>query len=211
MQLIWFGMSRDEIPDGCHRGAYFVNPDDETAPACYYRVSTEFKVIDGRRMPLWMEVENATGISEPGWGARVELVAGVPKIVNIGFETRYGFDLGREVKAADFQIAREIIYTFYAAACAEVDEAGEPVFRIGDTEADRRIREFLERRRTGRQRLKTADYQRASQVYRDNFQDTPTQAVAEAFGVGIRQAGNIVAECRRRKLLPATKQGRKKA
>lgn len=213
MQLIWFGMSSDEIPDGCHGGAFYVDPNDETAPSCYYRVSTDFEIVDGRRMPLWMEVEDAGegAVSGLGWGARVELVAGVPKIVNIGFETRHGFEFGREVKAADFQVTRDIINTFYAAFCAEQDATGEPVFRIGDADADRRIREFLERRRTGRQRLKTADYERAAQVYRDNFEDTPTQAVAEAFGVGIRQGGNIVAECRRRGFLPSTKQGRKKA
>jgi hypothetical protein len=139
-------------------------------------------------------------------------VEGVPKIVAIGFATRYGFEIGREVKASDFQVTRSVIYDFYAAFCADIGPDGKPVFRINDRTADKRIAEFLERRRTGRQRLKTDDYKRAAQIYRDNFDGTPTQAVADAFGVGIRQGGNIVAECRLRGFLSRkTKQGKKKA
>jgi len=57
--------------------------------------------------------------------------------------------------------------------------------------------------------LLVSDYERAAAVYRDRFKDTPTVAVAEAFGVGSRRAGDIIAECRRRGLLPTTTQGKK--
>lgn len=213
MKLIWFGMSGDSLPDpdSHNRGAYFADPDDENAPSCYYRVSTEFDVVDGRLMPLWLEIEGTNVVSTPSWGARVELVEGVPKIVTIGFATRYGFELGREVKPSDFQVIRSVVYDFYAVFCAEVGPDGQPVYRMKGSDADKRIAEFLEQRRTGRQRLKTDDYKRAAQIYRENFDGTPTQAVADAFGVGLRQGGNIVAECRRRRFLPPTKQGRKKA
>ena len=158
-----------------------------------------------------LELESQTGkenLEEPAWGARVELRDGAPKIANIGFAS---FQFSREVKPSDFQRIRSAIYVFYSVFCAEIGPDGEPVYRMGDSEADKRIVEFLERRRTGRQRLKTDDYKRAAQVYRANFDGTPTQAVADAFGVGIRQGGNIVSECRRRGFLPATKQGRKMA
>lgn len=206
-------MPGDSLPDGDthHRGAYYADPNDENAPFCYYRVSKAFAVIDGRRMPLWLEVEQSDVVSTPAWGSRVELVKGVPRIVSLGFETRHGFALGREVKTSDFQVIRPVIYDFYAVFCAEIGTDGEPIYRRNDDAANRRIADFLEQRRTGRQRLKTPDYQRAAQIYRENFDGTPTQAVGEAFGVRLRQAGNIVAECRRRGFLPPTKQGRKKA
>lgn len=114
------------------------------------------------------------------------------------------------MKPSDFQRIRSAVYDFYAAFCAEIGPDGEPVYRHTRAEEER-ITKFLELRRTGRQRLNTDDYRRAAEIYRKNFEATPTQAVADAFGVGIRQAGNIVAECRRRGFLPATKQGKKQA
>jgi hypothetical protein len=153
-------------------------------------------------------VRGSRVVEMPVWGARVELRDAVPLVVNIGFTSSFGAP--REVKPSDFQRIRSVIYDFYAAFCADIGPDGAPIHRTTDDE-DKRIAEFLERRRTGRQRLKTDDYKRAAQVYRENFDDTPTQAVADAFGVGIRQGGNIVSECRRRGFLPPTKQGKKQA
>jgi hypothetical protein len=219
MQLIWFGNPAEELPDAdtwregdfCPAGGSPVR----------YRVSTQFEVVDGRRMPAWLEIESWGGMEVwarpvrgsrvaelPTWGARVEMRDGAPQVVNIGFSSSFGS--AREVKPSDFQRIRSVIYVFYAAFCADIGPDGKPIHRT-DSEADKRIAEFLERRRTGRQRLKTDDYKRAAQVYRSNFDGTPTQAVADAFGVGIRQGGNIVSECRRRGFLPPTKQGKKQA
>ncbi|GAA3044205.1 hypothetical protein GCM10010528_24500 [Gordonia defluvii] len=209
MQLIWFEKQMTEEPH--ERGVYFYDASDEDAPHCAYRVSTDFEVIEGNRMPLWLEVEAISDVTSPHWGARVELVNGAPRIVSLGFETRYGFDIGREVKVSDFQVTQKVIYDFYSAFTAALDKDGEPVRRIGDVLGDRSIRDFLQQRRTGRKRLRTPDYERAAQIYRENIDGTPTQAVSDAFGVGIRQGGNIVAECRRRQLLPPTRQGRKRA
>lgn len=210
MQLVWFRKSTPEMREagGWEEGEFY--PSDRSESPCVYRVSKAFSVIDGKRMPAWLEIEGAVNdenIDQPLWGARIELRDGVPKIANIGFAS---LDHGREVKPSDFQKLRAVVYVFYSAFCGEIGPDGEPIYRTTQAE-EGRIAEFLEGRRTGRQRLKTDDYKRAAQVYRDNFEDTPTQAVADAFGVGIRQAGNIVAECRRRGFLPATKQGRKKA
>lgn len=211
MQLVWFRKSTPEMREagGWEEGEFYPPNSDESP--CFYRVSTAFSVIDGKRMPAWLEIEgavNAENIDQPMWGARIELRDGAPKIANIGFVS---MDHGREVKPSDFQRLRSVIYVFYAAFCSDIGSDGEPVHRVDNPAADKQIAEFLEGRRTGRQRLKTDDYQRAAQVYRDNFDGTPTQAVADAFHVGIRQGGNIVAECRRRGFLPATKQGKKQA
>jgi hypothetical protein len=141
------------------------------------------------------------------WFARVELHGGSPKIVNFGFFSHPG---QRELKWSDFQSTRAAVYVYYAAFCADLGPDGEPVRRTEQDE-DKRIAEFIEQRRTGRRRLKTDDYKYAAQVYKDNFDDTPTQAVADAFEVGIRRAGDIVAECRKRGFLSrTTKQGKKK-
>lgn len=213
MQLVSFGNPREVTPpEGTFQsGEYWPPPNSGESP-CFYRVSTDFEVVDSHRMPLWLELESGItpdNLTEPMWFARVALHDHAPRITSIGFASEIAGS--REAKASDFQRARSAIYVFYAAFCARVGPDGEPEFRVDDPSSDRRVAEFLERRRTGRQRLKTDDYKRAAQIYRDNFRDTPTQAVAEAFGVGIRQGGNIVAECRRRGFLPPTKQGRKKA
>jgi hypothetical protein len=211
MQLIWFGNPAEELPDaGTWEEGYYGSPEGDSV--CHYRVSTQFEVVDGRRMPAWLELESRVTATEnverPQWGARIELRHGAPMVASMGFASSLEHE--REVKPSDFQHIRSAIYVFYAAFCADIGPDGEPVHRTTDDE-DKRIAEFLERRRTGRQRLKTDDYKRAAQVYRDNFDDTPTQAVADAFGVGIRQGGNIVSECRRRGFLPPTKQGKKQA
>ena len=209
MQLICFGNPSETMPPEAsyQQGDYF--PPNPNEYGCWYRVSTEFAVVDGRRMPLWLEVESLTGaenLGEPMWFARVELRDSAPKIVNFGFQSSTG---QREIKWSDFQRTRSAVYIFYAAFCADLGPDGEPVYRV-DQDSEKRIADFIEQRRTGRRRLKTDDYKHAAQVYRDNFEDTPTQAVADAFDVGIRRAGDIVAECRRRGFLPKTKQGKKK-
>jgi hypothetical protein len=206
MQLINFGNPREELPpEGSYQKGVFFPPDDPDEQGCGYRVSTAFDVVAGRRMPFILELESFGGIG-PMWFARVELRDGAPKIANIGFLSHPG---QRELKWSDFQRTREAVYVFYAAFCAELGPDGEPIYRT-EQEAEKRIAEFIKQRRTGRKRLKTDDYKHAAQVYRDNFDDTPTQAVGEAFEVGLRRAGDIVAECRRRGFLPPTKQGKKK-
>ena len=182
-------------------------------------MSKAVSLIDGKRMPEWLEIEALTEVLDrnqpPSWGARIELQDGTPKIVSMGF---FSFNFQREVKAADFQRFRSVIYVFYSAFCSDIGPDGEPGVGEGlgepvkrtSTAEDKQIAEFLEGRRTGRRRMKTDDYKRAAQVYRDNFDSTPTQAVADAFHVGLRQGGNIVAECRRRGFLSnTTKQGKK--
>lgn len=210
MQLICFGNPRETLPaDGSYgRGVFF--PRDTNEQGCEYRVSTQFEVFDGRRMPLWVEVESVSrkqDLGEPSWFARVELHDGKPKIVNIGFESGDG---EREVKYPDFRRTHSAVYVFYAAFVAELGPDGEPIRRF-DKESEIRVADFIEQRRTGRRRLKTEDYKYAAQVYRDNFDGTPTQAVADAFDVGIRRAGDIVKQCRVRGFLSKeTKQGKKK-
>lgn len=220
MQLIWFGTPGEKLPP---KGSYQEGELQElhgTDAACAYRVATKHEVIDGRRMPRWLELEELIGahnVLEPTFYARIELVhrhtaegkhlPPIPRITHLGFRD---WAEGRELRTADLSRARDAAYKFYAAFCAELTEDGEPVYRTSIAE-ESGMRDFVETRRTGRQRLKTDDYQRAAQVYRDNFDGTPTQAVADAFGVGIRQGGNIVSECRRRGFLPPTKQGKKKA
>jgi hypothetical protein len=209
MQLICFGNPREELPaEGTWAGGTYF-PHDPNEQGCEYRVSTDFEVIDGRRMPVWLELESVWRKHELGelmWFARVELRSGTPKVAVLGFDSEEG---DREVKWSDFQRARSAVYTFYAAFVAELGADGEPVHRF-DRESEKRIAEFIEQRRTGRRRLKTDDYKYAARVYRDNFDDTPTQAVADAFEVGIRRAGDIVQQCRKRGFLPETKQGKKK-
>lgn len=210
MHLVFFGKSTPEMREagGYVEGEVYPPSSNASESACTYRVSKAFSVVDGKRMPAWLEIESLVGEEnndQPVWGARIELYDGAPKITSLGFAS---FDFQREVKVADFQRLRAAIYVFYAAFCADIGPDGNPVRRT-NAAADARIAEFLEGRRTGRQRLKTDDYKRAAQVYRDNFDGTPTQAVADAFNVGIRQGGNIVGECRRRGFLPPTKQGKK--
>ena len=200
-------MSSEELRDQGEWVAGHLSPPGERG--CEYRVSTQAAEVDGRLMHLWAEFESAIGQGQatlPMWFARVELRDdGVPRIAHIGFKS---LDGQGEPKGSDFDRLRATVMLYYSAFCAELDNNGEPLSRV-DRDSDKRIAEFIEQKRTGRRRLKTEDYQRAAQIYRDNFTGNPRQAVAEAFGVGDRQAGNIVGECRKRRFLGPTKQGRK--
>ena len=85
----------------------------------------------------------------PAWGAQSRTRGRRSEDNHPRVRNPVGFELGREVKASDFRAIRSVIYGFYAAFCADIGPDGEPVHRPDDPEADKRIAEFLEQRRTG--------------------------------------------------------------
>ena len=145
------------------------------------------------------------GFGEPDSRVRVELREKVPRVVEICWQA--GSDdrevMPKDLRAFDFSY---VIDTLYAAA---VRDANSP-HRAG-ADFDKAVREFIEERRTGRRRVDTAFLRQVAGVYRNNIDYAPTAAVARTFGVKHRQATGYVTEARKRKLLPATEQGRAKA
>src|SRR5258705_11439992 len=81
MQLIWFGNPAEELPDaGTWKGGYY----GTTEEMCHYRVSTQFDIIERRRMPTWLEVESRVAVTaqdpgKPEKGGRVGLPGGGPQ------------------------------------------------------------------------------------------------------------------------------------
>ena len=127
MQLISFGMSGEKLPP---KGSYEHGEVElrGTDAVCAYRVATKYEVVDGRRMPRWLELEELTGahnILDPTFYARIELVRRhtadgkhlppIPRITNLGF-VNYAEE--RELRTADLSRAREAAYMFYA-ACSQ--------------------------------------------------------------------------------------------
>ncbi|HET6915904.1 MAG TPA: DUF6214 family protein [Acidimicrobiales bacterium] len=53
--------------------------------------------------------------------------------------------------------------------------------------------------------------QLAAQIYRDNIDEAPTMAVAQALDVSRRTASRLITEAREQGLLPVTTQGKKQA
>jgi len=170
--------------------------------------SGEYMVAGNRYLPTWFEFET-DGHNEPNQYCRVEIIDDAPRLVELGWRVRENQSEIQQKHLRDTQVAA-IVDVLYAMTVIEVRD-GKGVTNLGPegSEQDEKIREFLYGVRT-RRRLTPDDYKRAAQVYRDNFRGTPAQAVADEFGVKLRRAGDIIAECRRLDLLPKTKQGKKK-
>jgi hypothetical protein len=161
-------------------------------------------------MPAWLELDGSV-VDEPGIHARVELRDDIPRLVEVGW--RAGPD-SREIKPKDLRghDLSLIIDMLYRRFVIWVDHENRKVWEADlDSALSRDIREFLDQRRTGKRQITTGFLKAVAQVYRDNIEHAPTEAVARTFGVKHRQATDYVKQARDSGFLPPTKQGRAKA
>lgn len=177
------------------------------------RVGPYVQAVPDHHMPEWVELE-AYGFDEPDVCLRIELRDGIPRLVDLRF--RAGPN-SREVMAKDVrdQDLSGFVEVFYGGLVIRVDRGdGKTVVRQfidPETQFSRQIHDFLRQRRSGKRRI-TGDFlARVAEVYRNNIDHAPTEAVSRTFGVKHRQATDYVKQARDRGLLPQTKQGRAKA
>jgi hypothetical protein len=199
---------KDQLDDVYARGGF-----ESEGEQYKLRVGPYVEAVPDHHMPEWVELE-ACGFDEPDVCLRIELRDGIPRLVDLRF--RAGPN-SREVMAKDLRDhdLSGFVETFYGGLVIRVDRGdGKTIVRQfldPETQFSRQIHNFLRQRRSGKRRI-TGDFlARVAEVYRNNIDHAPTEAVAKTFGVKHRQATDYVKQARDRGWLPPTKQGRAKA
>lgn len=84
----------------------------------------------------------------------------------------------------------------FLSAIAEIERLNQPRGQSG---------------KIGKRRITGAFLEQVAEVYRNNIDHAPTEAVSRTFGVKHRMATDYVKQARDRGLLPSTRQGRARA
>jgi hypothetical protein len=136
---------------------------------------------------------------------RLDSVGGLPRLIDVELVVE---NLDVVPGNQDEWLAR-LGRNFYNEAIAAVTIL--PVLLRED--ASRGGDHYREVQRRRRSRLTPADYQRVADVYRQAVADgrPVQQAVADDFFVGRQRGASLIAEARRRGLLPQTTKGKKQA
>jgi hypothetical protein len=120
-------------------------------------------------------------------------------------------DRTTEVRARDLAGIRiEDWVEYITAACSEFFTVRDG--KIGVRDPDQATIGTVRDARAGTRRRVTPELlSKVADIYREHFDDRPTEAVQRAFGLTQRTAARYVERCRAEGLLPATTKGKKKA
>ena len=111
----------------------------------------------------------------------------------------------REVRVDAFVSDLAAVFAMQREPSGRVLVVGSEAERLEAAESMSKAR----RGRGARQLSDPAFLERVAEVYRAHLDGNPQQAVADAFFVGTRQAGNYIARAREAEKLPPTTRGRK--
>lgn len=166
-----------------------------------------------RLMPAWVECD-FLGHNEPDRHIRIELRDGVPRLVELTFRAGPGQSEIRQKHLRATELA-SLVNTIYRQWIFEVrdvwrdDPGGIGIPAVGEKQ-QRILRNLVDDMRTGRRHVNAELLRQVAQVYRDNFEHAPVEAVARVFGVKPRMAHEYVRRARDRGFLSPTTQGKKK-
>ncbi|SBS73712.1 hypothetical protein MHPYR_180007 [uncultured Mycobacterium sp.] len=167
-----------------------------------------------RFLPTWVEFD-LFGRDEPDLHCRVELRDGVPKLVELSYRANESQSEIRQKHLRETELA-SLVNTVYRNWIREVRDVwrdhsgGFGVPAVGE-EQDRILRNVVYDMKAGRRHINAELLSQVAEVYRDNFDHAPAEAVARVFGVRPRMAHEYIKRARERGFLPPTTQGKKKA
>jgi hypothetical protein len=147
--------------------------------------------------------------NEPDLTMKIEVRKGVPVYTEITFRARAD---GPEVRKRDLDLPLEEWLQQIIAACSMTGSADadgrwttllQPIEDPGAVTNARRVR-------AGRPRSSDERLQKVADIYRENIDGRPTEAVKDAFGYGHRHAARLVQQARAAGLLPETTPGKRK-
>lgn len=170
--------------------------------------SHSYETIGGAKVPAWVS-QRRHGRGGPDVFVKVAVRDGSPEVVELCFTSQPGQSEVQRKHLRAVDLAR-LASDLYAVEVTDADYSAEPFEYAA---AERIADKFIERQRLPRDyRVITKDFlKKVAEVYRDNIQHAPTEAVAKHFGVKIRMASTYVDKARRAGYLPPTKQGQKRA
>lgn len=168
--------------------------------------------VGDRLVPKRIDVYFPSADDLPELRMTIEVKGGVPKCVDVAISAKPD---GREVRTVDLRAVRleDWLEDIVAATSAEIvsTEGGLTTARVKVGEdAHRAAVSTIRAARQGSRRTVTDDLlQSVADVYRENINDRPVEAVQRAFGTSYRTAARYV-QLARPRYLPATTPGKKK-
>ena len=166
-----------------------------------------------RFMPAWVEFD-LYGRAEPDLHCKVELRDGVPKLVELSYRANENQSEIRQKHLRETELA-ELVNIIYRQWIQEIrvvwrDHPGGFALPAIGEEQHRVLRNLVYDMKAGRRHVNAELLSQVANVYRDNFEHAPVEAVARVFGVKPRMAHEYVRRAREHGFLPATTQGKKK-
>lgn len=167
-----------------------------------------------RWLPTWVDFE-LHGQDEPNFHCRIELRESVPRVVELGWRAseNQGEIRQKHLRDAEVSAIANLVYGTWVVELKDVwpDKDGTALPAKFGTEQARKIQNFLLDLRSGRRHVNAELLRQVADVYRENFDKAPAEAVARTFNVKPRMAHEYVRRARERGFLPPTTQGKKKA
>lgn len=158
--------------------------------------------VGDRMVPAAIFVKVDADSSNPELTMKIEVRQGIPVYTEIALKAA---DAGAEIRNKDLKnIYLDDWLSQIVAAFSEPLEAATDATDRHDAIKN------IERVRQGRSRKSDEHLPRVAEVYRENFDGRPTDAVRRAFGVSPRTAARYVDAARQAGLLPPTQRGIKK-
>lgn len=177
----------------------------EGGGSAVFSLNNVVKVGD-RQLPAEIEVNFPGAPGNPSLTMKLVVRQGVP----ICSELTLRADDNAEVRTRHLKLIRvEDWLEYIVAVCATM--LGETKIRMPD-EPDRETLGTVRKARASTRRTVTPEMlAKVADIYREHFDDRPTEAVQRAFGLTQRTAARYVQRCRAEGLLPETTKGKKKA
>lgn len=205
------------------RRFYAATADDDQILRRLYATTTE--TVEGTTVPAWIALEIVGG-ADPDMKLRIEIRDGVAEVVEVAWTSQPHQNPIRPKHLRQTNLDRmaaDLLASAIGVKREVAQEVAEKVAQGDDQEisgavaqlkqARRAARKFAERLQRPREYrdLTPAFLQAVAATYRENIGGAPTKAVAQAYGVGPRQASTYVQRARAAGYLPKTTRGRKQA
>ncbi len=145
--------------------------------------------------PIELTVTDDEGVRPTAW-VRVETIDGTPQVREVRLSSVTG---GDEVRAADLRALRldDLLELATGAAGLVVTlDVGEVVTAEGPGDERTTVRQVREARRRARRKVTDELLREVAEVYGDNSEGAPVQAVSEHFDVALRTATWYVRQAR---------------
>lgn len=180
---------------------------------------SDLVLVGDRYVPQHISVNFPGGDDQPSLYMSIDVVDGVPMCTELKLTKK---DDGREVRSKDVRLIRlEDWLEYIVAACSHpYADDGRTVTiydhpAAGPTPLDRRkvseVRKPVRNANRGRRTIDREFLEKVADIYREHFDDRPTEAVGRSFGVKPRTAAWYVELCRsdEHQLLPKAEKGKK--
>lgn len=171
------------------------------------RLAKRMVGVEDRLVPEWAELTNEADEETAGAFVRAEVRNGAPEITEVRLWTAPGASITRAL-VREFEL--DVVLRALAAFSFLVNEEGTfAATPEDDAEEESALEDLLRATRRRRYRRVTpALLERVAQIYRDNLDHAPTEAVRKHFVVSMRTASEYVQRARAEGFLPPTTQGK---